>query len=184
MGLTGVQHDTYWPVHFVYPVKIIFTEPIMCEPITVPECSVGLDYTTAIPNYPLGMSNSDKQSMLSSLSVIFESTCGRFFRPFMCSAFLPPCRDRVVPPCRELCFLAVKKCVETFDGVLSAEDLMASGGSGGSCDMMPSEADGQCYNGELYFVSLILILADRLFFFLFFLPFSLLGERVFKCLVL
>ncbi|XP_033634047.1 uncharacterized protein LOC117295480 isoform X2 [Asterias rubens] len=125
------------------------TEPIMCEPITVPECSVGLDYTTAIPNYPLGMSNSDKQSMLSSLSVIFESTCGRFFRPFMCSAFLPPCRDRVVPPCRELCFLAVKKCVETFDGVLSAEDLMASGGSGGSCDMMPSEADGQCYNVEV-----------------------------------
>ncbi|XP_071794229.1 uncharacterized protein [Asterias amurensis] len=124
------------------------TEP-MCEPITVPECSVGLDYTTAMTNYPLGLSNSDKQSVLSSLSVIFESTCGRFFRPFMCSAFLPPCRERVVLPCRELCFLAVKKCVETFDGVLSAEDLMASGGSGGNCDMMPSEADGQCYNVEV-----------------------------------
>ncbi|XP_022100823.1 uncharacterized protein LOC110984704 isoform X3 [Acanthaster planci] len=117
-----------------------------CVPISVSECAVGLDYTETLLNYNIGLSTSDIATLFSSLSIIFESGCGTFFRPFMCSTFVPPCGQAFQPPCRELCQLAIRKCLETFEGEMTEEQLMPQGVGSGGCDALPSQEDSQCYN--------------------------------------
>ena len=120
-----------------------------CLPITIPECSVGLDYTETLLNYSIGLSPGEISTLLSSMSIIFESRCGSYFRPFMCSTFVPPCGQAFRPPCRELCQLAMSKCIETFQGQMTEEQLMPQGGLVSSgCDVLPSQKDSQCYNGK------------------------------------
>ncbi|XP_038071343.1 uncharacterized protein LOC119740207 isoform X2 [Patiria miniata] len=123
-----------------------------CMPISVPECAVGLDYTETMATYDIGLSPEDVANVFSSLSVIFESGCGTFFRPFICSTFVPQCSNFPLPPCRELCEVSVRKCLETFEGLMTEEQveeqLIPQGGLGGGagCDALPSQDDGQCYN--------------------------------------
>ncbi|XP_038071403.1 uncharacterized protein LOC119740235 isoform X2 [Patiria miniata] len=118
-----------------------------CVPISIPECAVGLDYTETMSTHNTGLSPEDVANVFSSLSTIFESGCATFFRPFMCSTFAPPCGHVPLPPCRELCEVSVRRCLETFEGTMTEEQLMPQGGFGGAgCDVFPSQDDGQCYN--------------------------------------
>ncbi|XP_071794496.1 uncharacterized protein [Asterias amurensis] len=129
-----------------------------CEEIRVPACMTGIAYSSTFVPSLTGLNQDQVAANLENFSLILENACSAYFRPYMCSLYLPPCREKAVVPCQELCLKAVNDCASTLAGSFSYQEIFALRES---CASMPSEADGssECYNvkeveiGELYGVA-------------------------------
>ncbi|XP_033633817.1 uncharacterized protein LOC117295337 isoform X3 [Asterias rubens] len=123
----------------------LITDQSSCEEIRVPACMTGIAYSSTIVPSLTGLSQDDVAASLESFSLILDNACSAYFRPYMCSLFLPPCGSKAIAPCQELCLKAVNDCSSTLAGSFSQGQVTALRDA---CSSMPSEADdfSECYN--------------------------------------
>ncbi|XP_033633819.1 uncharacterized protein LOC117295337 isoform X5 [Asterias rubens] len=123
----------------------VITDQSSCEEIRVPACMTGIAYSSTIVPSLTGLSQDAVAASLESFSLILDNACSAYFRPYMCSLFLPPCGSKAIAPCQELCLKAVNDCASTLAGSFSQGQVTALRDA---CSSMPSEADdfSECYN--------------------------------------
>ncbi|XP_038078477.1 uncharacterized protein LOC119745886 isoform X9 [Patiria miniata] len=116
-----------------------------CEEIRIPDCSVGIGYSSTYVPSLVGLGQNELGDVFRGLEPVFANPCSPYFRPYMCALYLPPCRERAVLPCKELCLTAVDQCAETLRITFSVEELA---GMRESCASMPSENEpgAKCHN--------------------------------------
>ncbi|GAA6217176.1 uncharacterized protein LOC109641343 [Lates japonicus] len=89
----------------------IFSQTLMCQPISVPLCQ-DLPYTqTALPN-ALGHKTQEDASMeINQFVSLVKVQCSPHLKPFLCSVYTPECvAGKVRSPCRTLCEQARSGC--------------------------------------------------------------------------
>ncbi len=105
----------------------------------------GIGYSsTYVPSFT-GLNQDEVESLMESFSLVLDNSCSAYFRPYMCALYLPPCGERAIVPCQELCLKAVNDCATSLAGSFSPAEVAALRES---CSSMPSEADesSECYN--------------------------------------
>lgn len=113
-----------------------------CQRIKIPLCQ-NMPYSlTQFPNLLNHRTQYNAIAAAEEFRAIVYSKCSPLFQPFLCSVLAPPCDgfQKPIPPCRELCFKAVRSCRH----LLTEHKITLP--SAMRCWRLPKEGTSMCLN--------------------------------------